>query len=63
MKKTFVMMMVITFGWPMLFRLLVDAGCGTAVASALASAVFIVIHAVHVELTLWKERKKQFSVE
>lgn len=63
MKKTFFMMLTITFGWPMLFRLLVDAGCSAMVASALASAVFIVIHAVHVELALWKERKKQFSVE
>ena len=63
MKKTFFMMMVITFGWPMLFRLLVDAGCSAMVASALASAVFIVIHAVHVELALWKERKRQISIE
>lgn len=63
MKKTLIMMAVITFGWPMLLRLLADAGCSIAVASALASAVFIGINAVHVELTLWKERKKQISVE
>lgn len=63
MKKTFVMMLIITFGWPMLLRLLADAGCSIPVASALASAVFIALHAVHVELSLWKERKKQISIE
>lgn len=63
MKKTFVMMLTITFGWPMMFRILRDYGCSTAVASALSSAVFIALHAVHVELSLWKERKKQISIE
>lgn len=63
MKKTFIMMLAIIFGWPMLLRLLADVGCNIPVASALASAVFIAIHAVHVELSLWKERKKQISIE
>lgn len=63
MKKTFVMMLMITFGWPMMFQILRDYGCGVAVSSALTSAVFIAIHAVHVELALWKERKKQISIE
>lgn len=63
MKKTLIMMAVITFGWPMLLRLLADAGCSIAVATALSSAVFIALHAVHVEITLWREQKKQISVE
>lgn len=63
MKKTFVMMLAIIFGWPMMFRILRDYGCSTAVAFALSSAVFIALHAVHVELALWKERKKQISIE
>jgi hypothetical protein len=63
MKKTFFMMMVIAFGLPLMFRVLRDSGCGTAVASALSSAVFIAIHAVHTEISVWKARKRQISVE
>lgn len=62
MKKTFVMILMITFGWPMMFRILHDFGCSTAVASALASAVFILMHAAGTELALWKEQKSRSSL-